>query len=137
MPASAFSSPRATARRSSLSDDCTCSGCIGRRLSAYDTAGQAGMPVLLCGNDAPVVVGGSGYRFIALDPVDDQLAYFLTRSINDGPTFVHGVVTAAIDAIVVRDHAEFLCRAQWLALKLQILNTLAQRLRHGNFIGDA
>ena len=70
-----------------------------------------------------------------LYPIDNQFAHFFAGAIHDGSAFVHCVVAAAVDSIVIRHDAELLGRRQRLAFEFQILNPLSERLGEIYVIG--
>src|SRR5829696_3670117 len=87
-------------------------------------------------NDAPVVVGSDWYGFVFLDPIDDQLADFFARAVDDGRVLVHDVPTAAVHPVIVRGETEFFRRRQWLAAKAQVLYSLSNRFGNIELVSD-
>jgi len=61
---------------------------------------------------------------VLLYPIDNQFAHFFAGAIHDGSAFVHCVVAAAVDSIVIPHHAQPLRRRQRLAFEFEILNAL-------------
>src|ERR1043165_1126003 len=87
-------------------------------------------------DNAPIVIRSHRNRLVALDPIDDQLANLLARSINYRPVLVHRGAAAAVHAIVVRCEPEFLRRRQRLAVETQVLNALSDRFRDVEIVSN-
>src|SRR2546423_12805492 len=63
---------------------------------------------LLHTHNPPVVVRFSRNCLVFFDPVDDQLANFRARFVDNLRILEHCEAAAAVDAIVIRDDAQFL-----------------------------
>src|SRR2546426_9672197 len=61
----------------------------------------AGGSDLLHSDNPPVIIRFGGNVLFSLDPVDNQLAHFFARTIDDRRVPVHREAAAAVDAIVV------------------------------------